>query len=207
MAETLTNTNGSLIIKATTAFIRPFYFGTLSQTVTVNLSKNGSAWGAAAGTVAEVGGAGNGKGWYTVTLTTADTGITGVLAYNCTAASGGPVDFCDIVQAQVTTDIVLNSFGRALAGNVLQQNQPVATFPFTMTKNGVPTPGLGASITAQRNFGSGWSNMSNNGTYTDAGFGNYFIALTNLDTNSVSAIYRFTAPTADDNNVIVFFSP
>ena len=61
-------------------------------TVTVNISKNGGAFGAAAGAVAEVS-----SGWYSVTLSTVDTGTAGDLAYHCTATSGDATDFVDQV--------------------------------------------------------------------------------------------------------------
>jgi hypothetical protein len=56
-------------------------------TVTVTLSKNGGAFGAAAGTVAEIA-----NGIYKLTPTSVDTGTLGELAIHATATSGDPAD-------------------------------------------------------------------------------------------------------------------
>jgi hypothetical protein len=208
MAETLTNTNGALTLKAATAFVRPFYFGTLSQTVTVNLSKNGGTWAAAAGTVAEIGGAGSGKGWYTVSLSNVDTnnagavGNNGVLSYNCTAASGGPVDFCDLVTTTVFPDLSLDGTGRVFTTSNNKQNAAQNVF-FAMTVSGAPTPGL--SITGFRNFGSGFSAVS--GAITDLGNGAYMFAAQPVDTNAPTGLFRFIAPGADDRDIFLYFVP
>lgn len=61
---------------------------------TVNISKAGAAFGAAAGTVTEVA-----NGWYKVALTTADTGTLGDLAFYITAAAADDTDFSDQVVA------------------------------------------------------------------------------------------------------------
>src|ERR1700757_3289281 len=70
--------------------------GKASLTVTVTLSKDGAAFGAAAGAVTEIS-----SGWYKVALTTVDTGTLGDLAFHCTAAAADPTDFKD----QVVTDL------------------------------------------------------------------------------------------------------
>lgn len=64
------------------------------KTVAVALSKNGAAFSTAAGAVTEIG-----NGWYSVALTTADTGTLKDLAFHCTATSCDPTDFCDQVVA------------------------------------------------------------------------------------------------------------
>ena len=76
-------------------------------TATVNLSKAGAAFGAAAGAVTEVA-----SGWYKVALTTADTGTLGDLAYYITASGADDTDFVD----QVTTQIL----GDTITANVTQ---------------------------------------------------------------------------------------
>lgn len=76
--------------------------GLTGATVTVNIAKNGGVFGAAAGSVAEIGAGGTGPaGWYKVTLTTADTDTVGDLAFHCTATSADPTDF----KCQVVTDL------------------------------------------------------------------------------------------------------
>jgi hypothetical protein len=206
MAETLTNTNGSIILKQNVGFIRPFYFGTVSQTVAVSLSKNGLGWAAAIGPVAEVGGAGNGKGWYTVTLAAADTNTIGVLAYDATAASGGPVDFCDIVQAQIFTDLALDVTGSVSINSSYKKNQPT-TLPFVMTVGSPPLPTPGLAPTGQRNFGAGFSPIG--GPITDLGSGCYSASLLAADTNAAVGIFRFSSatPNANDQDITLYFQP
>ncbi len=70
-------------------------------TPTVNISKNGGAFGAAAGVVAEIA-----NGWYKVTLSTADTDTQGDLDFYITATGADDTDFVD----QVTDPV------RGLAG-------------------------------------------------------------------------------------------
>lgn len=65
-------------------------------TCTVNISKAGAAFGAAAGAVTEVA-----NGWYKVALTTVDTGTLGDLAFYITATGADDTDFCDQVTAAV----------------------------------------------------------------------------------------------------------
>jgi hypothetical protein len=62
--------------------------GLTGATVTVNISKNGGAFAAAAGAVSEVA-----NGWYKVALTTADSNTLGDLAFRCTATSANDTDF------------------------------------------------------------------------------------------------------------------
>jgi hypothetical protein len=65
----------------------------------VNLSKAGAVFSAAAGTVTEVG-----SGWYKVALTSADTSTLGDLAFYITAATADDTDFCDQVVANILGD-------------------------------------------------------------------------------------------------------
>lgn len=93
-----------MILKQTTTYTRTFLMvdstdhltGKTGLTVAVSLSKAGAAFAAAAGTVAEIA-----NGWYSVALTTADTGTLGDLAFHCTSAGADPTDFAD----QVTVDL------------------------------------------------------------------------------------------------------
>lgn len=205
MAETLTNTNGPIILKQSTLFNRAFYFGTTSQTVTVKLSKNSGAWATAAGAVTEIGGAGNGLGWYSVALTVVDTnnsgalGSLGQLAYNCTAASGGPVDFTDVVQTTVFTDLLMDSGGRVFITASVKQSQPV-TIPFVMTVGNPPQATPGLTVTAQRTLGgSGYALCTNSNTITDLGGGTYALNLSTTDTAIAGFILlKLTAPGAND---------
>lgn len=62
------------------------------KTVTVNVSKAGGAFGAAAGTVSEIA-----NGLYKVVLTTVDTGTQGDLSFYCTATACDAAQFIDQV--------------------------------------------------------------------------------------------------------------
>lgn len=62
------------------------------RTVSVSLSKNGGAFSAAAGAVAEIG-----SGLYKITYTTADTNTYGDLVFLCTASGADPTVFTDAV--------------------------------------------------------------------------------------------------------------
>ena len=105
-------------------------------TVTVNISKNGGAFGAAAGAVAEVS-----SGWYSVTLSTVDTGTAGDLAYHCTATSGDNTDFVDQVADPTVATLgcnLVNIAGSAVSAttaqlgvNVVNWNNTVVATPAT----------------------------------------------------------------------------
>ena len=71
------------------------------KTVTVNLSKAGAAFAAAAGTVTELS-----NGFYKVALTIADTGTLGDLGYNCTATGCDDTKFIDEIIAINLQDAV-----------------------------------------------------------------------------------------------------
>lgn len=88
------------IIKANATYTRTFLAvyktdhvtGATGITVIVRLSKAGAAYGASAGSVAQVG-----NGLFSISLTTADTNTLGDLAYNCTGTNIDPTDFIDQV--------------------------------------------------------------------------------------------------------------
>ena len=90
------------LLKQSTAYVRTFFLvqsadhlsALTGATPTVNISKAGAAFGAAAGAVAEIG-----NGWYKCSLTTADTGTLGDLAFHVTATSADDTDFVDQVIA------------------------------------------------------------------------------------------------------------
>jgi hypothetical protein len=84
-----------MLLKKSTAVNRPFYLGVTSLTPSVSLSKDGGAFGAAAGSVTEIS-----AGWYNLAMTTADTGTAGGLAWSITGTGvppliGQPVDQVD----------------------------------------------------------------------------------------------------------------
>lgn len=69
-------------------------------TPTVNLSKNAAAFGAAAGAVSEIG-----NGWYSVALTTVDTGTLGDLAFYVTGSGADDTDWRDEITARLSDDL------------------------------------------------------------------------------------------------------
>lgn len=74
--------------------------GKTGLTVAVTLSKAGAAFGAAAGSIAEIG-----SGWYSASLTTGDTDTLGDLAFHCTSAGADPTDFLDEVLTRLNDDL------------------------------------------------------------------------------------------------------
>jgi len=197
-----TNTTNGVQLQVATQYLRVFYFGTTAQTVVVNRSQNGGTFNAASASPAtEIA-----NGWYKILLSTVDTNTPGDLAFHCTAGAGGPAEWNDQVVSQVFTQLALNTSGQVLVASPTKQNQSLL-LPFTMTStsSGAPLAGLLGSITATRNFGSGFSACTN--TPTELGNGDYAILLAAADTNSPSAIYRFIASPANDVNIVMTFQP
>lgn len=75
--------------------------GKTGLTVVVALSKAGSAFAGAGGTVTEIA-----NGWYKIALTTTDTNTSGDLAIHCTSAGADPTDFSDQVVNYDPFDVV-----------------------------------------------------------------------------------------------------
>lgn len=169
------------------------------KTPTVNLSKAGAAFGAAAGAVTEIG-----SGLYQVALTGADTNTTGDLAFSITATLCDTQQFVDQVSVRLVSDINMDSTGRINITGNLRQNQPCAAFPFAMTTSGIPKTGL--AVTAQRSLGgAGFSPCAN--APTELGNGIYVINLSAADLNAPTVILRFTASGADDNDIFLVTQP
>lgn len=74
-----------MIIK-NVAYTLPFYFGKTGLTVTVNISKDGAAFAAAAGSVSEIS-----NGWYSMAFTSADMNADNI-AVHITATGQKPLD-------------------------------------------------------------------------------------------------------------------
>jgi hypothetical protein len=190
-----------------TAYNRSFQLRTSAgvpvtgATVTVKLTKNGGALGAAAGPVTEVSG-----GWYFCAFTAADTGTLGDLGVDISSTGGSgtsvPFGFTDQVRSQIITSIALDASGNVKVASNFKQNTALNLF-FTMTINGVATPG--AVVTGTRDFGSGFSPIA--GAVSDRGNGTYMCALQPVDTNSPSFLWRFIAPGFDDKDISGFTTP
>jgi len=69
----------------------------------VNISKNGGAFGAAAGAVTEIS-----NGWYQVALTSADTGTAGDLSFYITGTAADDTDFVDQVVDPAVANLGVN---------------------------------------------------------------------------------------------------
>lgn len=84
------------------------------KTVTVNLSKAGATFAAAAGTVTEIG-----NGWYKCAFTTADTGTLGDISINATATACDPTDSREqIVSWTTNLDATISSRSTYAGGAV-----------------------------------------------------------------------------------------
>lgn len=90
-----------------TAYVKTFFMVDAADhispktglTVTVTLSKNGGAFAAAGGTVAEIA-----NGWYKITLNTTDTNTLGDLAFHCTGTNADDTDFaCKVETANLSS--------------------------------------------------------------------------------------------------------
>jgi hypothetical protein len=213
-----TNTTNGITLLLSTLYTRVFYFGTTGQasnlsgnnSMRVNISKNAGAFaqsvnGGAAGPV-EIA-----NGWYSVQLVPNDVNVLGDLAYYVTGSSGGPATWNDQVVSQLFSQVPLDSNFRIIGASFCRQNQSLF-LPFTMTSLTANAPLAGLltaspqALTAQKNFGAGWSNCT--GTLSDLGNGDYGIMLSPADTNTNGgAIYRFTASGANDNNQVLIFNP
>jgi hypothetical protein len=177
--------------------------GATGKTVVVKLGKNGATGGTAVGTVAEVDST-NLPGVYSIGFTSADTNTAGSLALAATVSGGtcDPTNEFHQVRGQIFTDLLLDGSGNAKVASNIKQNTATTLF-FTMTVNGVVTPGL--TVTGTKNFGSGFSAIA--GTITDLGSGDYKCALQAADTNAASGVWRFIAVGADDRNINFVTTP
>jgi hypothetical protein len=200
------------VLQLGTTYLRYFFFGTpaVLASMAVNLSSNGGAFAANTGghgAIAEIA-----NGWYTVLLSSGDTGTLGDLAYHITSSSGGPLDFQDQVVTHVLgNQLAIDNSFRALVGSPVKQNTTVI-LPFTLTSFATGQALTGATgITAQRSLGgAGFAPCANPVTEiggTTMGAGNYSIVLAPGDTNSSVVVYHFTAPGANDVNIVLYFQP
>lgn len=89
-------------------------------TATVNLSKAGGTFGAAAGSVSEIA-----NGWYQVSLTTVDTNTLGDLAYYITGSGADDTDFCDQVGV-VPANVVQIAGSAPSATNIARTTQAIS---------------------------------------------------------------------------------
>lgn len=179
-----------MILKLSTARNRMFFLGPTLTGAAFTISKDGGAFGAAAGTITAVGTA----GWYVVALAAGDTGTVGDLAYLFTVSAGvllltGAVDE---VQPSV---LLVNATGIAV-----KKNAALAAFEFVMTDstNHVPTAGL--TVTATRSIdGAAFGACAN--AVVAVGNGVYKIDLAASDLNGNTIGLRFTAAASDDLNI------
>jgi hypothetical protein len=101
-------------LKQSTIRARVFDMGDAGLTVSVSISKAGSAFAAATGTVAEIS-----DGCYKITLSAADTNTLGDLAFRCTSAEDG---FYTFWTDDVVTNTVSETYTAAAAAPTAIQN-------------------------------------------------------------------------------------
>ena len=185
-------------------------------TVTVNLSKAGGAFGAAAGTVTEIA-----NGWYKVALTAVDTGTLGDLSVHCTATGGDNTDFADQIVAFNPLDSVrlgLTALPNAAAagsgglGTVdstnsikiqtpVKRNTALSNFTFVM-QNTSGNPQTGLVVTAQRSIdGAAFAACAN--AVTELANGWYTINLAAADMNGTNIALKFSAASARNTNILL----
>jgi hypothetical protein len=116
--------------------------GATGKSPTVNLSKAGGAFGAAAGTVSEIA-----NGWYKIALTTVDTGTLGDLTFDCTAAACDNTDFADQITADV--DQTGDSYARLGAPAGASISADIAEIEVETDAIGTSTSGLTFTVANQ----------------------------------------------------------
>jgi hypothetical protein len=200
-----------MILKQATNYTRvfPMFQSAAPQTpltgatVAVNISKNGGAFAAAANSPATQISA----GLYSILLTTVDTANIGELAFSCTATGGNPTIFVDQVQTQIFTDLLLDAFGNVAINSSIKKNQALNGFMFLMTNNLSHAPQTGLTVSAQRSLGgAGFANCANL-PVVELANGIYTINLAASDLNANSIMFRFTAPGADDLDLLILTQP
>jgi hypothetical protein len=213
-----TNTTNGIQLLQSTLYLRTFYFGTVSQTVTVAISKNGAAFAAPSisATATEVGGAGNGRGFYSIQLSVPDTGTLGDLAYSCTASSGGPATWTDQVTSQMygataigVPQLALNSQNQVLVSSNLKQAQNFTAL-FFMTQVSTTNPAPGLSVTGQRTFGSAFTGVTGSiAEITGVGLGGGWYVFNGTAADSANAVagFKFSSPGANDTDFSLWFQP
>lgn len=198
--------------------------GLTGATASVNLSKAGGTFAAAAGTVTEVA-----NGWYKVALTSADTGTIGDLAYHITATGADATDFADQVTVNILGDTLpvnvvdwngatvgslptnFSSLAIDTSGNVsitdnIKKNTAVNNFMFMMTDSTTHAPKTGLTVTAQRSLdGAAFAACANSVVEISNGF--YQINLATTDTNANKVMLRFSATGADDLGIELITQP
>lgn len=114
------------ILKQSTAYVRAFLMVSSADHITgktaaspvVTISKNGAAFAAAAGAIAELS-----NGWYTVSFTNVDSNTLGDLAVHATGSGADPSDWTDQVCLDVpgaTVTQVTGSVASVTAGGLAQ---------------------------------------------------------------------------------------
>lgn len=197
------------ILKQSTNYKRAFFLvqtsdhrsGLTGASPTVNISKAGAAFGAATGTVTEIG-----NGWYYHFCMAADVDTLGDLAFHITAASADPTDFVDQVQARLLTDISIDGSGNVSIASAVKRNQALNGLTFVMTDSSTHAAKTGLTVTAQRSLdGAGFSTCAN--AVSELSNGVYSINLAASDMNANSIMLRFTAAGADDRPILLITQP
>jgi hypothetical protein len=199
----------TLVIKQSNVYLHQFPMVTtggapatgVHGSLSVFLGKNGAAGVANSGgsaNTAEVD-ATNLKGVYSIMLQMTDTNIQGTLSLVATATGCSQYTEIIQVQPQIFSDVAMNAAGRIAVQTNLQQNV-AAIFPFTLTIQGQPAPGLANTLTIQRALGTGgFAPIANPapGSVTDLGGGSYTVSLAGSDLNAATVTLLITSTSAD----------
>ncbi len=208
-----------MILKQSTAYNRTFkmfaidgFTALTGATVTVNLSKNGAAFGAAAGAVTEIG-----NGWYYVALTgtgSGDTGTLGDLVMRCTATSADITEQTDQVCVDLPGASVSSVTGAVASVTaavtiatqqiLVKKNAALSNWTFFLVSSTDHiSPKTGATITVQRSIDGGAFADCTNTPATEISNGYYKINLSAADLNGTVIALKYTATGADQGGDII----
>jgi len=129
--------NTGELLKQSTARARMVNLGATGLTPTVTISKNGAAFGALGGSIAEVS-----SNWYAISLNTTDTNTLGDLAYHF--SSGTDPQLCD----QVVVDVPGGAVASVTAAVSLSAGDSPVIVTGTASAGGASTITLAAALGA-----------------------------------------------------------
>ena len=183
------------ILKISTTYSRLFYMVQTDHftpktgvTPTVQLSKAGTNFAAAAGVVSEIG-----SGWYRIGLTAVDTNTEGDLAFIATAAAADVANWTDQVVIGLP---ISSSIKKNFQTNVL----------FAMTDSVTHLLKVGAFVTATRSL-DGAAPVPCSNQVTEVGNGLYALVLQAAETNGTALALMFSGAGCDSTILTFMVQP
>jgi len=176
------------------------------KTIAVTISKNGAAFGnpsAGATNATEIA-----SGWYTVDLSTTDTGTLGPLLVRGTSSGVDDVELeYQVVDANslgaAYLDAAITSRLASTQGLIIKKNASVVFPFFLVSSTDHVTPKTGATVTATRSIdGAAFGSCANSVSEISGGF--YKITLAAADVNGTAIALNFAATGADTRAITVF---